>query len=214
MAKSDDELVVYHSADEFEWYENLDVDRERWWWRWHQCRSMEVMISMAVWPGRHLCATAVPGLAVPLIETPFWASGLGLWLALVATTHLSLTENTLVSWNMKTLPSDTNPTEVTMLRAGVAIKDIQEAYQSQVMPPVISPNGLSLMRSLYLYEKVREYIRDPRKREGYVQSLHQALLSTLPKHLEFQTVTNQVLLMPFLTHLLWKTMFPIIQTVQ
>ena len=27
MAKSDDELVVYHSADEFEWYENLDVDR-------------------------------------------------------------------------------------------------------------------------------------------------------------------------------------------
>ena len=32
-----------------------------------------------------------------MIETPFWASGLGLWLALVATTHLSLTENTLVS---------------------------------------------------------------------------------------------------------------------
>ena len=31
---------------------------------------------------------------------------------------------------MKTLPSDTNPTEVTMLRAGVAIKDIQDAYQS------------------------------------------------------------------------------------
>ena len=29
--------------------------------------------------------------------TPFWASGLGLWLALAATTHLSLTENTLVS---------------------------------------------------------------------------------------------------------------------
>ena len=66
---------------------------------------------------------------------------------------------------MKTLPSDTNPTEVTMLRAGVAIKDIQEAYQNQVMPPVISPNGLSLMRSLYLYEKVREYIRDPKKRD-------------------------------------------------
>ena len=66
---------------------------------------------------------------------------------------------------MKTLPSDKNPTEVTMLRAGVAIKDIQEAYQSQVMPPVISPNGLSLIRSLYLYEKVREYVRDPKKRD-------------------------------------------------
>ena len=35
---------------------------------------------------------------------------------------------------MKTMPLDTNPTEVTMLRAEVAIKDIQEAYQSQVMP--------------------------------------------------------------------------------
>ena len=40
---------------------------------------------------------------------------------------------------MKTMPSDTNPTEVPMLRAGVAIKDIKEAYQSQVMPPVLSP---------------------------------------------------------------------------
>eukprot|EP00731_Ephydatia_muelleri_P005070 Em0002g1246a len=39
---------------------------------------------------------------------------------------------------MKTLPSDANPTKVTMLRAGVAIKDIQDAYQSQVMPPVIT----------------------------------------------------------------------------
>ena len=39
---------------------------------------------------------------------------------------------------MKTLPSDANPTEVTMLRAGVAIKDIKDAYQSQVMPPVIT----------------------------------------------------------------------------
>ena len=66
---------------------------------------------------------------------------------------------------MKTLPSDTNPTEVPMLRAGVTIKDIQEAYQSQVMPPVITPSGLSLMRSLYLYEKVREYVRDPKKRD-------------------------------------------------
>ena len=66
---------------------------------------------------------------------------------------------------MKTLPSDTNPTEVTMLRAGVAIKDIQEAYQSQVMPPVITPSRLSLTRSLYLYERVREYVCDPQKRD-------------------------------------------------
>eukprot|EP00731_Ephydatia_muelleri_P021837 Em0014g428a len=68
---------------------------------------------------------------------------------------------------MKTLPSDANPTKVTMLRGGVTIKDIQEAYmyQSQVMPPVITPSGLSLTRSLYLYERVREYIRDPQKRD-------------------------------------------------
>ena len=33
------------------------------------------------------------------------------------------------------------------------------------MPPVISPNGLSLTRSLYLHEKVREYVRDPKKRD-------------------------------------------------
>ena len=52
-----------------------------------------------------------------------------------------------------------------MLRAGVTIKDIQEAYQSQVMPPVITPSGLSLIRSLYLYERVREYVRDPQKRD-------------------------------------------------
>eukprot|EP00731_Ephydatia_muelleri_P019560 Em0012g385a len=66
---------------------------------------------------------------------------------------------------MKTLPSDANPTEVTMLRAGVAITDIKDAYQSQVMPPVITPSGLSLTRSLYLYERVREYVRDPQKRD-------------------------------------------------
>ena len=66
---------------------------------------------------------------------------------------------------MKTLPSDTNPNEITMLRAGVAIKDIQDAYQSQVMPPVITPSRLSLTRSLYLYERVREYVRDPPKRD-------------------------------------------------
>ena len=66
---------------------------------------------------------------------------------------------------MKTLPSDANPTEVTMLRAGVAITDIKDAYQSQVMPPVITPSGLSLTRSLYLYERVKEYVRDPQKRD-------------------------------------------------
>ena len=66
---------------------------------------------------------------------------------------------------MKALPSYANPTEVTMLRAGVAIKDIQEAYQSQVMPPVSTPGGLYLAWSLYLYERVRKYDRDPQKRD-------------------------------------------------
>ena len=49
---------------------------------------------------------------------------------------------------MKTLPSDANPTEVTMLRAGVAITDIKDAYQSQVMPPVITPPALSMVTSV------------------------------------------------------------------
>ena len=33
------------------------------------------------------------------------------------------------------------------------------------MPPVIKRRGLSLTRSLYLYERVREYVRDPQKRD-------------------------------------------------
>ena len=33
------------------------------------------------------------------------------------------------------------------------------------MPPVITPSGLSLTRSLYLYKKVREYICDPKKKD-------------------------------------------------
>ena len=67
---------------------------------------------------------------------------------------------------MKAMPSDTNPIQVTMLRAGVTLQVIRDAYQSQKMPPTIEPNGLSLQRSLYLYEKVREYVLDPRKRDS------------------------------------------------
>ncbi|KAL5481199.1 hypothetical protein EMCRGX_G021311 [Ephydatia muelleri] len=47
----------------------------------------------------------------------------------------------------------------------MAIKDIKDAYQSQVMPPVITTSGLFLTRSLYLYERVREYICDPQRRD-------------------------------------------------
>ena len=47
---------------------------------------------------------------------------------------------------MKTLPSDTNPTEVPMLRAGVAIKDIKEAYQSHLFihPQWIVPDAVTV----------------------------------------------------------------------
>ena len=74
---------------------------------------------------------------------PSWASGFGPlgWLV-VATTHFEFDQGHPGVMKMKTLPSDTNPTEMSMLRAGVAIKDIQEAYQSQVMPPVISPQWI------------------------------------------------------------------------
>ena len=67
---------------------------------------------------------------------------------------------------MKTMPSDTNPIKVTMPRAGVTVQVIRDTYQSQTMPSAIKPNGLSLQRSLYLYEKVREYVHDPRKRDN------------------------------------------------
>ena len=67
---------------------------------------------------------------------------------------------------MKAMPSDTNPIQVTMLRAGVTLQVIRDAYQSQKMPPTIEPNGLSLQQSLYLYEKVREYVLDPTKRDS------------------------------------------------
>ena len=33
------------------------------------------------------------------------------------------------------------------------------------MPPVLMPSGLSAQRSHYLYDKVREYVRDPRKKD-------------------------------------------------
>ncbi|KAL5491292.1 hypothetical protein EMCRGX_G016554 [Ephydatia muelleri] len=47
---------------------------------------------------------------------------------------------------MKTLPSDTYPTEVPMLRAGVAIKDIKEAYQSHLFihPQWIVPDAVTV----------------------------------------------------------------------
>eukprot|EP00731_Ephydatia_muelleri_P017526 Em0010g624a len=66
----------------------------------------------------------------------------------------------------KTMPSDTNHTRVTMLRAGVTLNTIRDAYQSQMMPSVIKPSGLSLQRSLNLYEKMREFVHDPKKRDN------------------------------------------------
>eukprot|EP00731_Ephydatia_muelleri_P006828 Em0003g1076a len=67
---------------------------------------------------------------------------------------------------MKTMPSDTYPIKVTMLRSGVTVQVIRDTFQSQTMPSTIKPNGLSLQRSLYLYEKVREYVHDPKKRDN------------------------------------------------
>ena len=67
---------------------------------------------------------------------------------------------------MRAMPSDTNPTKVNMLRRGGKVEDIQNAFQSHIMPPVIKPKGLSLLRSQYLFEKVREYVHDPTKRDN------------------------------------------------
>ena len=38
--------------------------------------------------------------------------------------------------------------------------------ESQVMPPVIKPKGLSLQWSQYLFDKVREYVHDPTKMDN------------------------------------------------
>ena len=64
----------------------------------------------------------------------------------------------------KLMPADSNQdaTELNILKSGVTI---QAAYQHLVMPPVLMPSGLSAQRSQYLYDKVREYVRDPRKKD-------------------------------------------------
>ena len=81
---------------------------------------------------------------------------------------------------IRVMPSDTNPTKIYMLRPGVKVEDIQNAFQCQVLPPVIKPKGLSLQRLQYLFEKVREYVHDPTKRDMCVPgprgSLRPALL--------------------------------------
>eukprot|EP00731_Ephydatia_muelleri_P015582 Em0009g6a len=64
----------------------------------------------------------------------------------------------------------------------MAIKDIKDAYQSQVMPPVITTSGLFLTRSLYLYERAQG--------------------PTLVMLHPYQKATNLDLQLPFLTHLL------------
>ena len=65
------------------------------------------------------------------------------------------------------MPADSNQdaTELNILKSGVTIQAIQDAYQHLVMPPVLMPSGLSAQRSQYLYDKVREYVRDPRKKD-------------------------------------------------
>eukprot|EP00731_Ephydatia_muelleri_P003128 Em0001g3128a len=67
---------------------------------------------------------------------------------------------------MRAMPADTNPTKVNNLRRGVKVEDIGNAFQSQVIPPVIKPKGLSLQQSQYLFDKVREYVHGPTKRDN------------------------------------------------
>ena len=67
----------------------------------------------------------------------------------------------------KLMPADCNQdaTELNILKSGVTIQATLDAYQRLVMPPVLMPSGLSAQRSQYLYDKVREYVRDPRKKD-------------------------------------------------
>ena len=61
---------------------------------------------------------------------------------------------------MKLMPADSkqDATELNILKSGVTIQAIQDAYQRLVMPPVLIPSGLSAQRSQYLYDNVREYV--------------------------------------------------------
>ena len=70
---------------------------------------------------------------------------------------------------VKLMPDDSNQdaTKLNILKLGVTIQAILDAYQRLVMPPVLIPSGLSAQRSQYLYDKVREYVRDPRKKDGF-----------------------------------------------
>ena len=69
---------------------------------------------------------------------PSWVSCLDLWLALVAPTHLCLTKPPWCCEN-EDHAIGPNPIKVTMLRAGVTIQVTWDAFQNQMMPPVISP---------------------------------------------------------------------------
>ena len=62
------------------------------------------------------------------------------------------------------MPSDSNPTKVSLLRHrhGVIVESIWNAFQSQVMPPVIKPKE----QSQFIFDKVRGYIHDPTKRDN------------------------------------------------
>ena len=52
------------------------------------------------------------------------------------------------------------------VKTGVTvIQAIQDAYQRLVMPTNLKPGSMSAQRSQYLYDKVREYVCDPRKRD-------------------------------------------------
>ena len=98
---------------------------------------------------------------------------------------------------IKTMPSDTNHTRVTMLRAGVTLNTIC---------------GLSLQRSLYLYEKLREFVHDPKKRDQTLQGLMLRVhLEMFPCH---QTTTKQDLQQLFLTHLLLRITCLMMHTVR
>ena len=67
-----------------------------------------------------------------------WVSCLDLLLALVAPTHLCLTKPPWCRVN-EDHAIGPNPIKVTMLRAGVTIQVTWDAFQSQMMPLVISP---------------------------------------------------------------------------
>ena len=65
---------------------------------------------------------------------------------------------------MKNTPDDEGR-EMCLLKQGIKIDDIVNAFHNKEMPQTIVPKGLTLAREQYLYDKVSKYVHSPSNRD-------------------------------------------------